>query len=114
MQINLLEETTNFLRNHGHVLENIKYCVIDNWFQNSSLYAVIDDDNISQLKQMLNVNYDNGYGMSEITRKLKLCGKDFWIERAEYDGSEWWEYKTMPDIHQMKEVKLNRIRIKED
>ena len=27
---------------------------------------------------------------------LLIVGKDFWLERVEYDGSEWWEFKTMP------------------
>jgi hypothetical protein len=27
---------------------------------------------------------------------LQLVGETFWIERAEYDGSEWWEYKEIP------------------
>lgn len=25
-----------------------------------------------------------------------LVGDGWWIERAEYDGSEWWEFKTIP------------------
>lgn len=40
--------------------------------------------------------YDSGYGLAEIDEGLKVVGKDWWLERHEYDGSEWWEYKTMP------------------
>jgi hypothetical protein len=29
--------------------------------------------------------------------KIIVVGKDWWLERHEYDGSEWWEFKTMPD-----------------
>ena len=25
-----------------------------------------------------------------------LVGDGWWIERFEYDGSEWWEFKTIP------------------
>ena len=28
---------------------------------------------------------------------LIVVGKDFWIERHEYDGSELWEFKRMPE-----------------
>lgn len=27
---------------------------------------------------------------------LIVVGKDFWLERHEYDGSEWWEFKSIP------------------
>lgn len=39
------------------------------------------------------LNYDNGYGRAEISFKLVIVGKDFWLERAEYDGSEEWKIK---------------------
>ena len=44
-----------------------------------------------------NFSYDNGYGGEEIPLDLIVVGKDFWLERHEYDGSEWWEFKSMPD-----------------
>lgn len=38
--------------------------------------------------------------LEETIDMLKDCGKTeddvLWLERHEYDGSEWWEYKTMP------------------
>ena len=40
--------------------------------------------------------YNSGYGRQEIAKDLVLCGKDFWLERNECDGSEWWEFKTPP------------------
>ena len=46
-----------------------------------------------------NVEYNGGYGIEEINTELILVGKDFWLERHEYDGSEWWEYKSMPNVN---------------
>lgn len=43
-----------------------------------------------------NFDYDNGYGGAEIDGALKVVGDGWWLERGEYDGSEWWEFKTMP------------------
>ncbi len=40
--------------------------------------------------------YDNGYGGAEVEESLKVVGGDWWLERGEYDGSEWWEFKTRP------------------
>lgn len=31
-----------------------------------------------------------------VATDLVLVGDDWWIERAEYDGSEWWEFKSIP------------------
>ena len=46
-----------------------------------------------------NFEYNDGYGIEEINTDLILVGKDFWLERHEYDGSEWWEYKSMPNVN---------------
>lgn len=48
-------------------------------------------------KKIANFDYDNGYGGNEIVSHLVVVGKDFWLERWEYDGSEGWVYKTFPD-----------------
>ena len=40
--------------------------------------------------------YDNGYGGTEVNESLFVVGDNWWLERHEYDGSEWWEYKERP------------------
>lgn len=43
------------------------------------------------------VNYDSGYGSQEWFGWVSF--KDgSWIEREEYDGSEWWEHKEQPSL----------------
>ena len=42
------------------------------------------------------INYDCGYGSAEIDRDLMVAGDGWWLERGEYDGAEWWEYKRNP------------------
>lgn len=44
-----------------------------------------------------NFEYDAGFGSAKIPEDLIVVGKDFWLERHEYDGSEWWEFKAMPE-----------------
>lgn len=47
-----------------------------------------------------NIIYDAGYGGNEIDMNLKVVGKDYWLERGEYDGSEWWEFKSLPIVEE--------------
>lgn len=83
--INFLEETINYLEKFGKTLDDIV------WFGG-------DDFQISreQFVELANIEYDSGYGHQEIAEDLVLVGKDFWLERHEYDGSEWWEFKELP------------------
>lgn len=42
------------------------------------------------------VEYYGGYGRTEVALDLMVVGNNWWLERAEYDGMEWWEFKQMP------------------
>jgi len=42
------------------------------------------------------VEYDSGYGATKVAKDLVIVGEDWWLERCEYNGSEWWEFKTLP------------------
>lgn len=83
--VNLLEETISALLHHGKKPDDVLW--------------VGDTDKKTTWKQfasIANFYYDNGYGGNEIDSSLIVVGKDFWLERGEYDGSEWWEYKELP------------------
>lgn len=41
-------------------------------------------------------DYNSGYGSPKVAQDLVVVGATWWLERGEYDGSEWWEYKSMP------------------
>lgn len=41
--------------------------------------------------------YDSGYGGQELYGTIWYEDSS-WSERGEYDGSEWWTYKTIPTI----------------
>lgn len=45
--------------------------------------------------------YDNGYGSPKVAEDLLIIGADFWLERHEYDGLEWWEFKAMPNYKEL-------------
>ena len=48
--------------------------------------------------EKLNFEYDNGYGGQILHGTVWLMEDNTWIERGEYDGSEWWEYRKCPQI----------------
>lgn len=81
---NLLEQTIEILHENHKTLEDIL------WFGSRKVELKGD------LKNALSFKYDDGYGGQEVFKDLILVGKDFWLERHQYDGSEWWEYKTLP------------------
>lgn len=49
----------------------------------------------------LDFNYDNGYGSQELFGIVLLEG-GAWLERGEYDGREWWSFKSTPRLDECK------------
>lgn len=85
--VSLLFETIQFLQKNGKRLDDILYVTDGCNFRRV---------NKKILQSLLNESYDNGYGCVEINHELKLVGKDFWLERWTYDGSEGWAFKQYP------------------
>lgn len=83
--MNLLEETKHVLKENGKSLKDVKW-VGCNEFTIPLENFVTCADNV----------YDNGYGAQEVATDLIIVGDDWWMERHEYDGAEWWEYKELP------------------
>jgi len=53
------------------------------------------DDEHKFLETLASIDYDNGYGGQELFGTIVF--KDgTWLERGEYDGSEWWEHRKLP------------------
>lgn len=82
---NLLKETENILAQNGKTFGDVLWCGTVNEFMS-----------VAKFKELAAISYDDGFGAQEIATDLIVVGKDFWLERHEYDGSEWWEFKTMP------------------
>lgn len=83
--MNLLEETLSVLTRNGKTESDIRWL--------GSVEVKISWDNFVNLAD---VEYDNGFGSQEIATDLIIVGDDWWLERAEYDGSEWWSFRTKP------------------
>lgn len=87
---NLLKETKEILEQHSKTFDDIIFV------GDKSDHSKIT---VKEFLEHANFEYDDGFGSEEINTDLILVGKDFWLERHEYDGSEWWEYKSMPNVN---------------
>ena len=46
--------------------------------------------------KLADVEYDDGFGGQTVAKDLLVVGDGWWLERNEYDGSEWWEFRRPP------------------
>lgn len=82
---NLKKETLEFLADNNLTIDDIKWV--------GCLDFKIPIENFLELADK---EYDSGFGAQMVAKDLILVGKDFWIEREEYDGAEWWALKRYP------------------
>lgn len=92
--LNFLKETEARLKEHRKSPSDVLFIVSRNTSYNKDHETYLG--NWEDFKNLANFSYDNGYGGNRINLNLKIVGKDWWLERREYDGSEWWEFKTIP------------------
>lgn len=82
---NFLKETIKILNENGKSFDDVK------WIGNSKVKIPI-----SLFLKESDFEYDSGYGDQVIDDSLKIVGSNWWLERNEYDGSEWWTFRTFP------------------
>lgn len=100
--MNLYKETMHEITESKHTVEDV--------------VAVVDDERQERadigrfLERAKTIDYDNGFGGAEINQNLRVIFKDgSWLERQEYDGSEWWEYIGVRNIDEYKRVNVVSI-----
>lgn len=87
---NLYEETLDILKENGKTEKDVV------WFGHLFYDYEQQEYPRDKFKEYLNYKYDSGYGLAEVDEYLYIVGDNWWLERHEYDGLEWWEYKTLP------------------
>lgn len=86
MNRNLWEETIDRLKSENKSWDDV-------------LFVTCNDFDISKdnfMETAMNTMYDSGYGGQYIPKDIKIVGDDFWLDRGEYDGSEWWNFQQAP------------------
>lgn len=82
---NLLQETIYYLKEHDLTENDVIWVGSQDLHFSFKHFATIAD-----------IEYDSGYGAPQVATDLLVVGEDWWLERHEYDGSEWWEFKQIP------------------
>lgn len=110
---NLLKETLAKLKENGKKEKDVI------WVGNLNAKTTWEN-----FKNVADVDYDSGFGGQEVATDLLIVGNNWWLERHEYDGSEWWEYKELPkeptETIELKKIvggcwsKLSEINNKDD
>ncbi|CYZ86348.1 hypothetical protein [Streptococcus suis] len=92
---NLWEETIEVLKEHGKTFDGVRF-IQGNDFK-------ITKENFENVAKK--TNYDSGYGSANVATDLVVVGKNWWLERGEYDGAEWWDYKESPkQVNEVREI----------
>lgn len=86
MSTNLLDETLEYLEEYGKTLDDVLYIQGDD-------FEITKENFVSVATY---TDYDSSYGAQHVPKDLVLVGEDWWIERYEYDGAEWWIFKSIP------------------
>lgn len=81
--MNLLKETKAALKDNGYSLDDVDW--VGCWAFRIPMEAFIE---------AADVEYDEGFGAQKVAEDLIVVLKDgSWLERSEYDGSEWWGFR---------------------
>ncbi len=91
---NLLKETIEVLQSNKKDVSDVIWC-------GSKEFGRFDWIIFALLS---NKDYDSGFGSQLVAKDLLIVGKDFWLERHEYDGSEWWEFKSLPAMPKFESI----------
>ena len=101
--MNLLKETIDALGYQGKSPSEVLWVGIKNFPIIRQHPELGWDERIKEISwswgdfsKIADFEYDDGFGGVEINEGLVIVGKDWWLERHEYDGKEWWEFKTLP------------------
>lgn len=94
---NLLKETKEMMRYHGQAPEDIVHIgtILPEVDKTFSHYACTWEE----FMVLADNEYDDGYGAPYVAQDLViLFSNGDWASRAEYDGSEWWQYHSLPVV----------------
>ena len=86
---NLLLETLDALQRAGYTGDDVQYVTDGEHEIKWSDFEMIAKG----------IDYDAGYGSTNVNTDLCVVGDEaeaWWLEREEYDGSEWWVFKKFP------------------
>jgi hypothetical protein len=100
--MNLYKETVKKLKTHRKSFDDV-IAICGNSFQISK----------EEFAWLSRTEYDSGYGAPEVATDLVIIGADWWLERNEYDGAEWWDFKQMPKYKELPFKNITALTIRQ-
>jgi len=100
--INLLKETIAQISNVDKTIEDIIAINIYKFNLETEEYEILlkTDKVNNKIFKNLDILYDNTYGTQEI-EGIILFNDNSWLNREEYNSSEWWKYNKAPTINEV-------------
>jgi len=100
--MDLLKETTEIMDRSNLFIEDIEYINYgDDWDSKITMGSYDWEWFLEYCKDY--TNYDNGYGTPKIGNIEIVFNNGTWLDRGEYDGSEWWDVLSTPERQEDKE-----------
>lgn len=99
---NLLKETIGVLTEYDLTLDDV--------------ISIQGDDfsmSIETFKRLADTFYNNGFGSPKVAQDLTIIGDGWWLDRAEYDGSEWWEFNQIPTIKPLSQSDIKALTVEQ-
>jgi hypothetical protein len=108
--MNAKEELIEMIRDSNKTLQdvvayNIQLETIVDWDEepNTNCFNIVGTNLTEEELNHIDMEYDAGYGSQELYG-IVLFNDNTWLQRAEYDGSEWWVHMYPPTIQQTLEM----------
>lgn len=95
---NAKEEYLRAIEGYNVIAASINFQTIrdESEFKLKPLYTT---EEYNDFLNFLDVEYDNGYGGQNLYGVI-YCEDGIWLQRGEYDGSEWWDIFKYPDMRE--------------
>ena len=79
-------------------IDELQFFTNDRNWRYTQVGGTIDWDLARKTLDVDNWVYDDGFGCQEFEGFITFKGLDTWLEREEYDGSEWWALRKKPTL----------------
>lgn len=100
-----LLETIEWINKSSDKPVTIKCCAIKMEYYNSDdtsnpilLREGYTQEEYEEFLNKLDFDYDDGFGLQHMFGTVWLSEPNIWMDRGEYDGSEWWRVNQCPEI----------------
>ena len=89
-KVNLLEDTLDVLGKNGKTALDVEFIRFNT--EDGARHCEWEEFEA----KASTTEYIKDYSGPHINSALMIVGRDWWMERAEYDGLEWWKFCERP------------------